>query len=279
MIGYSLAKTAKLGKAFILRRWRSVEIGKSTIFRIIEELLKVETGENLYERQYSHEHLENLCGCKAGSKTTIKQLKDCVVNIAEDQTQPKHIDNGLITRLISGEPISIKQKGDDNLELISYATLLFSVNDEVINFKETSKSIIDRFIVIPFKETFTDSEGNRDIDIVEEICESKSLQIIATRAVQAFKEVLERGSFTIPQTVQEETDRYFVECCPALEFCKRYPIEAFIPISQYYEEYCIWTRENNYETVNNPQFRKSSYFFWLWLNETHIWRYKRYFLC
>ena len=256
MIGYSLAKTTKLGKAFLLKR-KSAEIGKSTIFRIIEELLKVETGVNLYERQCSHEHLENLCGSKAGSKTTIKQLEGCVVNIAEDQTQPRHIDNGLITRLISGEPISIKQKGDDNFELISYATLLFSVNDEVINFKETSFSILDRFIVIPFNATFTTENGNRDIDIGERLCQPKSLQIIATRAVQAFKEVLERGSFTIPQTVQEETDRYFVECCSALEFCKRYPIEAFIPISQYYEEYCIWTRENNYETINNSQFRKS----------------------
>lgn len=180
-----------------------------------------------------------------------------MVNIAEDQKQPKHIDNSIITRLISGEPISIKQKGDDNFELTSYATLLFSVNDDVINFKETSLSILDRFVVIPFNATFTTENGNRDIDIAERLCQPKSLQIIATRAVQAFKEVLERGSFTIPQTVQEETDRYFVECCSALEFCKRYPIEAFIPISQYYEEYCSWTRENNYETVNIPQFRKS----------------------
>lgn len=256
MIGYSLAKTAKLGKAFVLKRWRSAEIGKSTIFRIIEALLKVETGVNLYERQCSHEHLENLCGCKAGSKTTIKQLEGCTVNIAEDQKQPKHIDIGLITRLISGEPISIKQKGDDNLELISYATLLFSVNDEVINFKETSLSIIDRFIVVPFNATFTTKNDNRDIDLVERLCQPKSLQIIATRAIQAFKEVLERGSFTIPKSIKEETKKYFRQCNNAVDFCNLYPIDKFIGKKQYYIEYCTWCEENNLKALDNSNFGK-----------------------
>ncbi len=255
MIGYSLAKTAKLGKAFILKR-KSEEIGKSTIFRIIEELLKVETGVNLYERQCSHEHLENLCGCKAGSKTTIKQLEGCVVNIAEDQKQPKHIDIGLITRLISGEPISIKQKGDDNFELISYATLLFSVNDNVIDFKETSLAIIDRFVVIPFNATFINKKDNRDIDIVERLCQPKSLQIIATRAVQAFKEVLENGKFTIPQSVKEETTKYFRQCNNAVAFCSSYPICTFIAKKQYYSEYSTWCEENNLQALDNSNFGK-----------------------
>lgn len=64
MIGYSLAKTAKLNKSFLLKR-KSAEIGKSVIFRIIEALIG---------NQSSHEHLENLCGTKAGSKTTIEKL-------------------------------------------------------------------------------------------------------------------------------------------------------------------------------------------------------------
>ncbi len=217
----------------------------------------METGVNLYERPYSHEHLENLCGSKAGSKTTLKQLDEVTVNIAEDQKQPKHIDNSIITRLISGEPISIKQKRDDIFELTSYATLLFSVNDDVIDFKETSLSIIDRFVVIPFNATFTTENGNRDTDIGEMLCQDLPLQIIATRAVQAFNKVFDSGMFTIPDIVKDETKKYFRQCNNAIEFSERYPIEAFIPISQYYEEYCSWARENNYETVNIPQFRKS----------------------
>lgn len=256
VIGYSLAKTAKPHKAIIFKRKRTEEIGKSSVFHIIRALLKVETGVDLYERPYSHEHLENLCGSKAGSKTTLKQLNEVTVNFLEDQTQPKYIDNSIITRLISGEPISIKQKGDENFELISYATLLFSINDDVINFKDTSKSITDRFVVIPFNATFTDSEGNRNINIVEELCKPKALQIIATRAVQAFDKVLQNGKFTIPDIVEQETDRYFMVCNPALQFCNLYTIENFIPKKQYYVEYCTWCEENNYKPLGNSGFGK-----------------------
>lgn len=183
----------------------------------------------------------------------------------------KHVDTSILKRLISGEPFSIERKKSSNYsfkpisskkdEKINtfwkpYATMLLSVN-EVIDFKETGISITDRCIVVPFNATFTDSKGNRDINICEKLCQDLPLQIIATRSIFELFNVLENGQFTIPDIVQEETDRYFLECNNALEFCKRYPIEAFIPISQYYEEYCIWTRENNFETISNSQFRKS----------------------
>ncbi len=245
MIGYSLAKTTKLSKGFIL--YGKGRNGKSKVFRVLEKLL----GD-----QCSHEHLEALSGCKAGSKTTIKQLDGVTLNIAEDQKQPRYINNSFITRLISGEPISIEQKGDDNFELKPYATLLFSVN-EVINFKEVGKHITDRFIVIPFTVTFTDENNNRDIEIGEKLCQNKALKIIATRSIQAFNKVLEKGSFTIPQSVKDETDRYFNECSNVCEFCSTLPVETFIFKSRYYEEYCKWCANNNLEAVSNAQFGKT----------------------
>lgn len=228
------------------------------IFRIIEALLTVENSlnvENPHEK-CSHEHLENLCGSKAGSKNTLKQLDKVTVNIFEDQQQPKYIDTSMITRLISGEPISIQQKGEDNFELVSYATLLFSVN-EVIDFKETGDYIKDRFVVIPFNATFTDSKGNRNIDIRGELCKSKALQIIATKSIFAFCKVLINGKFTISEVVKQETDRYFKECNNALEFCNLYPIETFIAKKQYYIEYCTWCEENNIQPLGNSGFGKA----------------------
>ncbi len=141
--------------------------------------------------------------------------------------------------------------------LVSYATLLFTVN-EVINFKEVGLHITDRFVVIPFNATFTDKRGNRDINIVEKLCQTKVLQIIATRAVQAFDKVLQNGKFTIPDIVEQETKRYFMECNNALEFCKLYPIDYFIGKGQYYFEYRTWCEENNIQPLGNSQFRKSA---------------------
>lgn len=231
------------------------------MLRIIEALLKKENSINAEDpfEQCSHEHLENLCGTRAGRKTTLKQLDKVTVNFFEDQHQPSHIDNSIITRLISGEPISIPQKGDDNFVLIPYATLLFSVN-EVIDFKETGLHITDRFVVVPFAATFTDKDTNtgciRNIDIVEELCKPKALQIILTRAIQAFDKVLQNSKFTIPDIVQKETSKYFMSCNSALEFCNLLPITTFVGKMPYYKEYCRWCNENHYKILSSSQFGK-----------------------
>lgn len=245
IIGYSLTRTAKLNKAFIFKgKGRN---GKSKIFRVIEALLGT--------YQCSHEHLEKLSGSKAGSKTTVMSLNECTVNISEDQKQPKYINTSLITRLISGEPIAVEKKGGEIFNLVPYATLLFSVN-EVIDFKETGIYITDRFIVIPFNATFTDDNNNRNINIGEQLCQPKSLQIIATKAIQAFIKVLKKGKFTIPTIVEQETNKYFLECNNVAEFCGLFPLKTIMTKSQYYDEYCIWCKDNNRDTVSNSQFGK-----------------------
>lgn len=240
VIGYSITNTSKLCKAFIFKG--SGRNGKSKIFRIIENLL--------ISDQCSHEHLENLCGTKAGGKSTVKKLKYSCVNISEDQKQPKYINTSLITRIISGETITI---GDEDIK--PNCTMLFSVN-EVIDFKETGLHITDRIVVIPFNNTFTDSNNNRDINIEDKLCQKKSLQIIATKALEAFELVLERGHFSIPQIVIDETTKYFLECNTVAEFCGLYPIKTIIQKATYYNEYKKWCTYNNRDCVNNANFGK-----------------------
>ncbi len=239
-LGYSLTKTAKLRKAFIFKGCGAN--GKSKLFRILEHLLGFE--------QCSHEHLENLSGSKSGGKSTIQNLCNCTVNISEDQKQPKFIDNSLITRIISGEPISYKDK-----EITPYVTMLFSVN-EVIDFKETGLHIRDRIVVIPFNNTFTDSNNNRDINMEDKLCNDTALRIIATKALESFQEVLDNGKFSIPPIVEEETKKYFLECNNVAEFCGLYPIKTFITKSTYYQEYKNWCSYNNREAVNSSMFGK-----------------------
>lgn len=243
VIGYSLTKTSIFAKSFIFKgKGRN---GKSKIFRILEALL----GDN----QCSHEHLEQISGTKSGSKSSIEALYGCTVNIAEDQKQPKYINTSYIKNIISGEPISIEQKGIERFKLIPYATMLFSVN-EVIDFKETGLAITDRFVVIPFNATFTDDNNNRNINIGEELCQPLALQIIATKAIEAFKEAYNRGKFTIPFIVEQETNKYFMKCNNVAEFCKLFPIKTFVAKTKYYKEYTKWCNSNNVEAVSNNVF-------------------------
>lgn len=177
------------------------------------------------------------------------------MNIAEDQKQPKYINNSLITRLISGEPIGVDLKGNERQDFTPYATMIFSIN-EVIDFKETGLYITDRFWVVPFEATFIDGDNSRDINIIEKLTTPRALQIIATKSLQAFEKVLQNGRFTIPKAVEDATRQYFFECNNVEEFCTLYPIKLFMFKSRYYEEYCKWCKFNNREPVSNSQFGK-----------------------
>lgn len=173
------SKSAKLQKAFILKG--EGRNGKGVLAKIIEKLLG--------EKQCSHERLEQLSGSRLGGKSTVKALMGCTANIVPDQGQPRYVNTSLIKSIIAGDTISVEQKREGKIEFEPYATMIFLVND-VIDFKETGLAIKDRFIVIPFNAVFTDENNNRNINIAEELCQPLALQIIATRAIQTFSEVL-----------------------------------------------------------------------------------------
>lgn len=241
ILGNAMCKTAVMQKAFIFKgKGRN---GKSRLFRILEAILG--------EQQCSYETLETLSGNKSGSKTNARFLKGCTVNISEDQQQPRYINHSILNKIISGDTIS-EIKGKERIVFRPYATMLFSVND-VIDFKETKICITDRIVVIPCNATFIE---NRNINIEYELCQPKALQIIATRAINAFKEVLKNGKFTIPPVVELETNRYFMDCNNVIEFCNLFPIKEFMVKDRYHKEYCKWCASNNLEAYNNVKFGK-----------------------
>ena len=241
IFGNAMCRTAGLQKAFIFKgKGRN---GKSRLFRILEAILG--------EQQCSYETLETLSGNKSGSKSTVGFLRGCTVNISEDQQQPRYINHSILNKIISGDTIS-EVKGKERIVFRPYATMLFSVND-VIDFKETKICITDRLVVIPFRATFIE---NRNINIEYELCQPKALQIIATRAINAFKEVLKNRKFTIPPVVELETNRYFMDCNNVVEFCNLFPIKEYMFKDRYHKEYCKWCASNNLEAYNNVKFGK-----------------------
>ena len=243
-VGSCLCKSAKLQKGFIF--FGEGRNGKGVLAKVISKIV----GELC-----SHERLEQLSGSRLGGKTTVKALMGCTANIVPDQGQPRYVNTSLIKSIIAGDTISVEQKREGKIEFEPYATMIFLVND-VIDFKETGLAIKDRFIVIKFPAVFTDDNNNRNINIAEELCQPLALQIIATRAIQAFSEVLKNGKFTIPPSVEAETKKYFMECNNVAEFCELYPIKDIIIKSKYYDEYRKWCNRNNKEAVSNAIFGK-----------------------
>lgn len=241
VLGYSMCKTSVLQKAFIFKG--NGRNGKSCLVKVLESILEV--------GQCSYESLERLSGNKAGSKSTVRFLQGCTVNISQDQRQPKYINHSILNRIIAGDTIS-EIIGKEQIVFRPYATMLFIVND-VIDFKETKICMTDRIIVIEFNATFIE---NRDINIEYSLCQPKALQIIATKAIKAFKEVLKKGKFTMPSVVEKATNRYFMDCNNVVEFCNLFPIKEYMFKDRYHKEYCKWCVSNNLEAYNNVKFGK-----------------------
>ncbi len=111
--------------------------------------------------------------------------------------------------------------------------LLFSVNDEVINFKRNIffnfRQVLLSFLLMLHLQL--KMVGDMSMGAAMYGSQNHYRQYGQQLVIQAFGEVLEREVFTLsPQTAPLETDRYFVECCSALEsLAKRY-YETFIPI-------------------------------------------------
>lgn len=240
IIGYCISRSTHLRKGFIFRGAGSN--GKSKIARILERLLA--------DGKCSHLHLEDICGSKAGAKTKVNLLNGCCACILEDQKPVKYVNTSLLTRIISGEPIAV---GDT--EFKPYCKMIFTVN-EVIDFHENGFHIRDRFLVIPFTATFSDENNNRDINIEDKLCQKGPLQIIATRAVEAYKRVLKNEHFTIPQVVIDETNKYFLDCNNVAQFDKVYPIESKVIKYDHYAKYKSWCESNNLDMVSNTVFGK-----------------------
>ena len=176
------------------------------------------------------------------------------VNISEDQKQPKSLDISLIQKIISGDTISVPQKDGQKFTFRPYTTMLISLND-VVDFKDRSAALVDRLAVIPFNKTFI-AGANCDIHIEDRLCEGTCLQIIAIMAIQAFSKALQNGTFTIPPSVIEATNAYFMECNSASEFCSLYPIRTFVGKAEYRERCRLWCEDNDRIFIGKENFGK-----------------------
>lgn len=104
--------------------------------------------------------------------------------------------------------------------------------------------------------------GSRNADIERRLLSDEVLQIIAYRAMLAFKSVLQHGDLTLPTSVKEATDAYLAENDPIGEFVKWYMAEdyhlTYMLATEFYEKFKTWCKSNYLSGLNisDKDFRK-----------------------
>lgn len=104
--------------------------------------------------------------------------------------------------------------------------------------------------------------GSRNADIERRLLSDEVLQIIAYRAMVAFKSVLLRGDLTLPSSVKQATNAYLAENDPIGEFVKWYMAEdyhlTYMLATEFYEKFRQWCISNCLSGLNitDKDFRK-----------------------
>ena len=225
IIGYALIRTAKYQSAFILKG--TSNNGKSDFIHIVENLLG----------QYcSHQTLAQLAKPKS-----LMALYGCTANIVDDTCEIKKIDFAQVQSIISGGTLSVDFNGNEDFSFAPYSTLILATN-HYLCFKGCHKELTRRFWVVPFSANLDDCA---DVDMTENICSQKHLDIIATLALKMFNKVILDKHFHVPEVVQSCTKTFFLQANPVLEFIKSHPIKRLVSKSDYFSEFCRWCNRNN----------------------------------
>lgn len=183
-------------------------------------------------------------------------LCDKTCNISPDETNLEILDTGTLKRLSGGDNISADKKfAVDMVSFKSVVKLLISMNEE-LSFADNTKGFSRRVRVIPFEGTF--EAGNRDVHIERRLLSKPVLQIIAYRAMVAFKKRLDGDydDLTLPSSVDVATQRYLAKNDPIGEFAKWLLADVYhltyMLATELYDKFGNWCKSRCLSGLNIP---------------------------
>lgn len=162
--------------------------GKSVVLNVTEALLGREN--------VSYESLDNL----TNDDEKRCQIENKLANISFESG--RELDAALLKKLVSGEPVSVRQLYVGTRTIRHYAKLLTAFN--TLPAAEATHGFYRRFIIMPFRVTISEAEA--DTDLSEKLC--VELPGILNWVLHALKGLLARGTFSISEECLHELENY-----------------------------------------------------------------------
>jgi len=205
-IGYCLANGDYLYKHILVLKGDG-DNGKGSLINIIYEILGNKRG----SENYSNVDIDSFTKSES---FFIAELEGKLANISDDQDR-KSFTSKSVTKLkqLSGNSSTpVQHKGEKPFLLNNTAKLIISVNDTP-DIAEINDAIDTRFVIIPFNKNFRKKDKHLFIpDMHKKLVEERSG--IMAQCVDAYRAVLARGFFTIPQETVEELAKMREFNCP-----------------------------------------------------------------
>ena len=213
------------------------------------------------------EMLKNVIGkdnCSAldlkeiGDRFRTAQIFGKLVNIGDD-IDSQYIENvGTFKKVVSGNGITIENKGQDPIEIEPYCKFIFSAND-IPRMKDRSGAVLDRLIFIPFNAVFSKEDPDFDPYIIDKLRTREAAEYLIKIGIEGLKRVLEKREFTVPEQSKTELQEFNERNNPILLFIKELNEEDVVGkiVNDVYLQYSEWCIDNGFQAVSNIEFGKT----------------------
>ena len=245
MIGYCFYRRNELRKAFIFTGDGSN--GKSTFLSVIQSLL-------------GEENISSLDMKELGDRFKTAEMVGKLANIGDDIGDEFIGNPAIFKKLVTGERVSVEQKGRDPFEFNNYSKLIFSAND-IPRIKDKSGAVLDRLVIVPFNAKFTVEKDGYKQDIRRDLVgHADVMEYLIKLGIAGLKRILERQQFTVSTKVQDELDDYRQRNNPIIGFIRECEEEDFRienePTNKVYKRYQEYCLANTLQAMSNIEFSK-----------------------
>lgn len=205
--------------------------GKSVFLNVLKEMIS--------EQNYSAVSMERI-----DEPFYCVTLDGKLANIVSESPANKEIPSEAFKSLISGDQIMCSFKGKDNYMLKPEARLFFATNHEPV-FKDSSRGLYERLVIIPFRNTF--SGDQIDPFLTQKL--TQEIPGIINWALEGLDRLMLRGSLLIPKIVSDSKEEYRRFSDSVYDFYRRFFVASSgevsnpIIITDLYKDYASFCDE------------------------------------
>jgi P4 family phage/plasmid primase-like protien len=246
ILGYMLFNDNPLHKAILL--YGSGRNGKGTFLRLARMLV-------------GHANISAVTPqALDSSQFSSAQLYGKLANLVGDVDPRIFKSTEQFKQLTGGDYMMAQHKHKDPFTFRCRALMVAAFN-ALPRTADTTEGFFSRWVVIPFTAFFP--AGKADPSLIDRLTSQANLQGLLRGAVGGLQQVMRRGGFIMPASVENATRRFRMEADPMRGFIEERikshhsndPV--FINRTDVYTAYTVWANVNGFQTMSTQRFYES----------------------
>jgi P4 family phage/plasmid primase-like protien len=192
VIGYCLLPAAPLRKAFLALG--PGDNGKSTLLSLIRRLLGRRNASSIPLQLFGE------------SRFAVAGVYGKLANLCGDLDSRALRRSDLFKTLTGGtDAVMGERKFEEPFTFVPFATLIFSANDAPAS-GDQSDAYFDRWVILPLERRFEGAAA--DPHLLHKLTTREELEGLLVQAVYGLEDLMERGRFDLPPSVQAGHEQY-----------------------------------------------------------------------